>query len=162
MGRTGGSMKIAFESQLLMEEERTGIGWVADGILREIRKQRPEDTMQLNYFKLRNLSEGTPKGIQEYVDLGYQARCARFSFSAYRMMWNLLPLPYSHFFGSDTDITFFFNYYIPPGVKGRKVTIFHDMAYKVFAETARRRTKAMLNANMKSACRRGILGIRGK
>ncbi len=147
-------MKIAFESQLLMEAEKTGIGWVADGILRQLRRQRPEDTMQLNYFKLRNRSAGRPASIEEYVQLGFQDVSARFSFSLYRMIWNVLPLPYSWFFGNDTDVTLFFNYYIPPGVKGKKITIFHDMAYKRFPETVRARTKMMLDSNMEQACRR--------
>ncbi len=147
-------MKIAFESQLLMEAEKTGIGWVADGILRQLRRQRPEDTMQLNYFKLRNRSAGRPASMEEYVQLGFQDVSARFSFSLYRMIWNVLPLPYSWFFGKDTDVTVFFNYYIPPGVKGKKITIFHDMAYKRFPETVRARTKMMLDSNMEQACRR--------
>lgn len=150
----GGYMKIAFESQLLMEEEKTGIGWVADGILRQLRQQRPEDVMQLNYFKLRNRSAGRPASIEEYVQLGFQDRCAFFSFSLYRIVWNLLPIPYSWFFGKDTDVTLFFNYYIPPGGKGKCITIFHDMAYKVFPETVRSRTKMMLDSNMEQACRR--------
>ena len=78
-------MKIAFESQLLMEAEKTGIGWVADGILRQLRRQRPEDTMQLNYFKLRNRSAGRPASMEEYVQLGFQDVSARFCFSLYRM-----------------------------------------------------------------------------
>ena len=147
-------MKIAFESQLLMEEEKTGIGWVADGILRELIKQWPEAELQLNYFKLRNRSAGRPPGIQEYVNLGFQDVCAFFSFSLYKLIWNMFPIPYNRFFGKDTDITFFFNYYIPPGVKGKRVTIFHDMAYKVFPETVRTRTKMMLDSNMVQACKR--------
>ena len=147
-------MKIAFESQLLMEEEKTGIGWVADGILRQLRQLRPEDEMQLNYFKLRNRRAGRPASIEAYTRLGFQDACAFFSFSLYRMIWNVLPIPYSWFFGRDTDVTLFFNYYIPPGVKGKRVTIFHDMAYKVFPETVRARTKMMLDANMETACRR--------
>jgi glycosyltransferase involved in cell wall biosynthesis len=147
-------MKVAFESQLLMEEEKTGIGWVADGILRELRRQNPEDLYQLNYFKLRNREGGRPASMEEYVQLGFQDVCAFFSFGFYKMIWNICPIPYSWFFGKDTDITLFFNYYIPPGVKGKRVTIFHDMAYQVFPETVRARTKMMLDANMKKACRR--------
>ncbi|WP_434309598.1 glycosyltransferase family 4 protein [Hominifimenecus sp. rT4P-3] len=147
-------MKIAFESQLLMEAEKTGIGWVADGILRELKSLDTKDQLQLNYFKLRNHSAGRPPGIEEYVNLGFQDVCARFSFSLYKMMWNIFPIPYSWFFGKDSDVTFFFNYYIPPGVKGKRVTIFHDMAYKVFPETVRSRTKMMLEANMVKACKR--------
>jgi len=147
-------MKVSFEAQLLLEAEKTGIGWMADRLLREMRRMAPEWELQLNYFKLRGHGEGRPAAMQEYADLGFGDHCAFYSYSLYKMMWNLLPIPYSYFFGKDSDITFFFNYYIPPGVKGRKVTVFHDMGYKVFPETIRKRTMMMLNANMDTACKR--------
>ena len=147
-------MKVSFESQLLMEAEKTGIGWVADEVIRAIRKLEPDWELQLNYFKLRNRSAGRPAAMEEYIRLGFRDVCAFFSYSGYKMMWNVVRIPYSFFFGKDSDVTFFFNYYIPPGVKGKKVTIFHDMTYKVYPETVRTRTRMMLNANMLNACKR--------
>lgn len=44
-------------------------------------------------------------------------------------------------FGNEMDITLFFNYIIPPGVKGKTVAFVHDMAYKAFPETIRKETK---------------------
>lgn len=145
-------MKIAFDAQLLMEAEKTGIGYVADGLCRAMKKQNKKDVLQMNFCRLREIA--VPASLQEYYKLGFKMRCARGSYTAYKMAWNFIPWPYSRFFGKDADITMFFNYYIPPGVAGKKVTMFHDMAYRVFPETVRQRTKMMLDMNMANACKR--------
>jgi len=147
-------MKMSFDAQLLLEEEKTGIGWMADRTLRELRRMVPDWELCLNYFKVRNAHGPKPAAMQEYEQLGFRTDCAFASYSLYKMLWNALPFPYSSFFGRDSDVTLFFNYYIPPGVRGKKMTVFHDMGYKVFPETIRRRTLMMLNANMENACKR--------
>ncbi|MEF2639472.1 MAG: glycosyltransferase family 1 protein [Lachnospiraceae bacterium] len=147
-------MKVSFDAQLLLEAQKTGIGWMADRLLREMRRIDPKMDLQLNYFQLRDYKNGTPEAMKEYLDLGFREKRAFCSYSLYKMLWNWIPYPYSSFFGKDSDISFFFNYYIPPGVKGKPVTVFHDMGYKAFPETVRKRTMMMLNANMEKACRR--------
>ncbi|MDD3036230.1 MAG: glycosyltransferase family 1 protein, partial [Candidatus Saccharimonadaceae bacterium] len=81
-------------------------------------------------------------------------KCKWFHDAIYRMIWSFLPIPYSLFFPKDVDVTMFFNYVIPPGVKGRKVTIVYDMAYKAYPETVRKRTKDMLDIALKKSCKR--------
>ena len=144
-------MRYAFDAQLLMEAEKTGIGYVADCLLREICRQDKEDELQLNYYSLRK--PAVPESLREYMKMGFRLRCGKGSYTAYKAAWNVIPVPYSHFFGNDADVTMFFNYYISPGVKGRKVTMFHDMGYKAFPETVRFRTKNMLDLNMGKACK---------
>ena len=144
-------MRYAFDAQLLMEAEKTGIGYVADCLLREICRQDKEDELQLNYYSLRK--PAVPESLREYMKMGFRLRCGKGSYTAYKAAWNIIPVPYSHFFGNDADVTMFFNYYISPGVKGRKVTMFHDMGYKAFPETVRFRTKNMLDLNMGKACK---------
>ena len=144
-------MKYAFDAQLLLEEEKTGIGYVADGLLRAIRAMDREDTLQLNYYRFHK--PWVPDELKEYMKLGFHLRCGKGSYTAYKAAWNVVPVPYSHYFGKDADVTMFFNYYISPGVRGRKVTMFHDMGYKAFPEAVRFRTKAMLDMNMARACK---------
>lgn len=69
-------------------------------------------------------------------------------------MWNFIPVPYSFFFREKADATIFFNYAIPPGVKGRKIAFIHDMAYIACPETVRARTRNFLNLSMKRTCLR--------
>lgn len=144
-------MKYAFDAQLLLEAEKTGIGYVADGLIRAIRKMDREDILQLNYYSLRKPE--VPDALREYLKMGFHLRCGRGSYTAYKAAWNAIPVPYRHFFGKDSDVTLFFNYYISPGVHGKKVTMFHDMGYKAFPETVRFRTKNMLDMNMAKACK---------
>ena len=147
-------MKVSFDAQLLLEAQKTGIGWMADRLLREMRRIDPKMDLQLNYFQLRDYKNGTPEALKEYLALGFRQKRAFCSYRLSNMLWTWLPYPYSPFFGKAPAFSFFFNYYIPPGVKGKPVTVFHDMGYKAFPETVRKRTMMMLNANMEKACRR--------
>ena len=65
------------------------------------------------------------------------------------MIWNIIPLKYNWFFGKNADVTHFFNYHIPPGVKGKTVVTVHDMTYKRYPETVKLKTKKMLDINLK-------------
>ena len=148
-------MKLAFEAQLLLDREKTGIGHMADEMITAIRKIRPDWDLQLNYMSIREcLKREHPAAMETYAAGGFHIKRGFFSATAYKMLWNVLPVPYSLFYGRDADATFFFNYYIPPGVKGRRATIVHDMTYKAFPETVNQKTRLMLEANMKKAVSR--------
>ena len=64
-------MKVSFDAQLLLEAQKTGIGWMADRLLREMRRIDPKMDLQLNYFQLRDYKNGTPEAMKEYLDLGF-------------------------------------------------------------------------------------------
>ena len=82
-----------------------------------------------------------------------------FSGYLYRAASTFLPVPYSWFFGSKSDITHFFNYIIPPFVHGKKVVTVHDMVYKAFPETVRGRTRFMLEMGLKRSMKRADIII---
>ncbi len=146
-------MKIAFDAQVLIKGEKTGIGWYAENILMRMPGLK-EDTYQLNLFTLGYTKEQLSNAFK-YADLGYRInKCVWFHDVLYRMMWNFFSVPYSLFFRKSDDITFFFNYVIPPGVKGKKLVIVHDMAYKAYPETVRKRTRRLLNIALKKSCKR--------
>lgn len=146
-------MKISFDVQLLLRGEKTGIGWCADNILKSMSNCTKYD-YELNCFTLGYTDEQL-KNIEKYSALGYSInKCTWFHNFLYRMIWNLVSVPYSLFFGKDSDITFFFNYVIPPGVKGKKITMVHDMAYKAHPETVRKKTRTLLNIALRKSCKR--------
>jgi glycosyltransferase involved in cell wall biosynthesis len=135
-----------------MKGEKTGIGWCAENIL--YRMPHYQEELVLNCFTL-GYSEDQFINVNKYKKLGYRVdSCNWFHDVLYRMLWNLVPIPYSLFFHKKTDVTVFFNYVIPPGVKGRKITFVYDMAYKSYPETVRNRTKNMLNMSLRKSCRR--------
>lgn len=146
-------MKISFDAQLLLKGNKTGIGWCADNILRTM-PHNVENKYQLNCFSLGCSNEQLQKIIR-YSQWGYDInKCSWFHNKIYRLLSQLFYVPYSLFYGNDSDITVFFNYIIPPGVKGKKVVMVHDMAYKVYPETIRKRTLYMLNKSLIKSCER--------
>lgn len=145
-------MKISFDAQLLMKGEKTGIGWCAENILQ--RMPQYQNDFELNCFTL-GYNKEQLTCVDKYQKLGYKInRCHWFHDVIYRLIWSLIPIPYSMFFPKKTDITVFFNYVVPPGVRGRRVAFVYDMAYKSCPETVRKRTKDMLNIALKRSCKR--------
>ena len=146
-------MKIAFESQLLLNGNKTGIAWCADNLIRGIAKSTDYEC-QLNYFS-KGCDEEKLAAMREYQAVGATLKpCGFFKMPWYKLIWLFLPLPYHWFFGSDCQITQFFNYVIPPGVKGRKITIVHDMAHLACRETVGLKNRIWLDLTLKQSCRR--------
>lgn len=61
-------------------------------------------------------------------------RCNLMPFGVYRRIWHILPLPYSRLF-PPVDVNLFFDYIVPPGVKGKVITTIHDMGFLRYPET---------------------------
>ncbi len=150
MGRK--QMKIAFDAQLLLKPDLTGIGRYAENILKNFKQQTYE--LELNVLVGKHEKVYLP-AVEEYKKYGYKIR-KNFGCSGvlYKLITAVLPLPYHIFFNGDMDATIFFNYIVPPGVKGKKIVFIHDMAYKVYPETLRIRTKIWLNLNIRRSKRR--------
>lgn len=147
-------MKIQFDIQPLMDSQKTGISITAENIISQISKQYKNNTYVLNYFALFHRSEKRQFIKNLVSNGGIPNECRWFHANAYKLLYNFIPVPYSLFFGGDADITHFMSYYVPPGVKGKVITMVYDMVYKVYPETVKRKTLYMLNLNMENACRR--------
>lgn len=146
-------MKIQFDTQLLFRKNKTGIAWSAQNILLNLNRKK-EDKYELNFF--------CDKDIKDYEEAVCLLREKGYSFNTskkmpsrlYKLVSSLIYMPYSLFFGKDVDVIFFFNYIIPPGVKGKKVVYVHDMAYKSCPETVRWQTRMLLNKALVNSCKR--------
>lgn len=152
-------MKIQFDAQLLLDEQKTGISWTAQKLIEGMVKSGRQNDYTLNYFALFQLLKKR-KFVSKLIELGCSSNeCRWFHYSLYKLIYNLVPVPYSLFFGNKADITHFMNYHIPPGVKGKTVTMVYDMVYKVFPETMNTKTRFMLYLSMKRTCRRADIII---
>ena len=145
-------MKIAFDGQLLLNEEKTGIAWNTHNLVLELLKY-PENTCTLQWFR-----EGRTNrqlgSLNVYRQAGCRIECcSRISHTLYKLLWMVVPVPYRLLFRTKADITQFFNYAVPPGAHGKRVTFFHDMAYRSYPHTVSRRTKIWLRLCMKRSCR---------
>ncbi|NLT07986.1 MAG: glycosyltransferase family 4 protein [Ruminococcus sp.] len=145
-------MKITFDAIPLIADKITGIGWCEAGQTMAMARSYPENDYEYSFFT--DKSGTALERISPFAGDNIGLNTSKFPKKLYRGMSAMLPVPYSQFFGGDSDVTHFFNYIVPPGVKGKTVVTVHDMVYKAFPETVRGRTKLMLNMGLKSSMKR--------
>lgn len=146
-------MKIALDGQPLLNQNKTGIAYYEDGLLKHLLKEYPQDEYGIDIFT-KGRNQEKQKIISDYsVKLKIQ-ECNWFSGKLYRMFTLLLPLPYRWFFREERDITHFCNYVIPFGVRGKKVVTVHDLAFHEYPDTIRWRTMLMLKRNLRCSLKR--------
>jgi len=147
-------MKIAFDAQPLLSGTKSGVGFCEDGLVTTLLKQYPENEYVLEYFSLRNHGVKEEK-LKKYTEKkAGLSPCKWFPGSLYRMASAFLPVPYCMMFPKKKQLTHFFNYYIPPFVRGKKVTTIHDMTLHAYPETVRKKTLWFLRKTLKpSICR---------
>ncbi|NRY60528.1 glycosyltransferase family 4 protein [Clostridium beijerinckii] len=58
-----------------------------------------------------------------------------FPYGVYRRVWNYVPIRYNFLFNDKSDIYHFFNFIVPPRIKGKIITTIHDMTYELYPET---------------------------
>ena len=75
-------------------------------------------------------------------------------YGVYRRLWNCLPLPYGNMFPNDADLSLFFNFIVPPGVRGRVATVVHDLTYLRYPETMKESNWQHLSRGMPSSIER--------
>ncbi len=148
-------MKIAFDGQLFLKGNKTGIAWYAHNIVKELSKISDNDCI-CNYFSKVTWSDKEGELKDRYKGIEMQS-CTFFDNVLYKMVWPFIPIPYRLFFKKKADVTLFFNYALPPGVKGKKVVVVYDMAYKTCPATVRKKTRYWLNLMLRQSCRRADL-----
>lgn len=142
-------VKIAFDGGLLLKKDKAGIAWSAHNLILELLKY-PQNECTIRCFHSRRM-----RLLEEYQKAGCRIECCRwFHGFLSKLLWAVDLVPYSLFFGNDADIIQFFNFTIPPGVKGKKAVFIHDMAYQSCPGTVRKKTRLWLELNMKKTCRR--------
>jgi len=148
-------MKIAFDAQLLLSEEKTGIGWNEYYLIDELTKNNAEEIKyQLNLFNSPQDKEGKEL-IQKYIDRRCNVRIAsKCSIPYVSVIWRRLFNKYQNLFGRKSDITVFFNYEVPKNVGTKTAVYVCDVNYLVFPETVESRTLKWLNDNLKDYCDR--------
>lgn len=143
-------MKIAFDGQLLLGKDRTGIAWNAHNLILELAKDQ-DNECTIQYFKSRHTSS---QRLEEYQRAGCRAECCSwFRYVLYKYLWLVFPVPYRIFFHTRPDITQFFNFTVPPGVRGKRIVFIHDLAYRACPQTVGRKTRVWLELSMKKSCR---------
>ncbi len=142
--------------------KRTGIGVYTYEIARHL-----TDTADMHFsgnifnFRGRNDNSSALSGVEIPIS---ESRV--FPYGIYRRMWNLLPFSYERFFGVKgenatdndyADLSIFFNYIVPPKIRGKVMTTIHDMTYVRYPETVdvrnMRRIKGGIDYSVKRSSR---------
>jgi len=146
-------LNISFDVLPLISENMSGIGYCQAGLVGEMIKSHPEDCYTYEYFSRKD-HEIKRNRLSVFMQKNCRTNESHFSGFLYRSVMNIIPVPYSFFFGKKSELTHFFNYIIPPFVHGKKVVTIHDMVIKAYPETVRFRTKQFLYTGMKKSMRR--------
>lgn len=147
-------MTVVFDAQPLTDSQKTGIGYCEAEIVKSMMAQFPHHKYVFPFFCFRREDEKRWLLSAFQVAGGILRGSKSFPASAYKLLSAFVPVPYFFFFGADGDITHFFNFLLPPGVRGKSVLTVHDMAYLVCPETVRFKTKMMLRLTLKKSCQR--------
>lgn len=146
-------MNISFDVLPLISENMSGIGYCQAGLVGEMVKSHPEDRYTFDYFSRKD-HEVKRNRLAAYMQDNCSVNESHFSGFLYRSIMNIIPVPYSLFFGKKAELTHFFNYIVPPFVHGKKVVTIHDMVIRAYPETVRFRTKQLLLTGMKKSMKR--------
>lgn len=146
-------MKIVMDGQPLLNLNKTGIAYYEDGLLKNLLSEYKEDEYGVDIFTFKHREE--KRGYLSCYDQRLQiSECSWFSGTLFRMISMFFPIPYRLFFGDKRTITHFCNYSVPFAVRGKKVVTVHDLTFREYPETVRKRTLLMLQRNLKKSIRR--------
>lgn len=143
-------MKIAFYGQPLLSDSKTGIAYCEEGLVRSFLKAYPQNSYYTDIFTCGEKKDA----IYKLGDRIKSNECKWISERVFKMISLIVEIPYHWLFPEDREITHFFNYVVPFGVKGKKIVTVHDLAFREYPETVRGRTMLMLKRHLKQSIRR--------
>lgn len=147
-------MKISVNIQPLLHSDKSGIGFYEAELIKAMGRLDNENEYVLDFFSLKN-SDDKIKTAEKYAGKNIKLNpCKWFSATVYQLLWAVIPIPYRLFFREKSDVSHFYNYYVPPFARGKKAAVIYDAVIKDFPETVRFKTKLMLRLTLKSSIRR--------
>lgn len=122
-------MNVALELQPCCGK-RSGIGMYTYELAKRMRGEHElEFAGNVFNFLGRNDNAGALSGIEMPVRVQKSM-----PYGVYRRIWHMIPLSYHALFPA-ADLNVFFNFIVPPRVKGKVITVIYDMTYLRFPET---------------------------
>lgn len=147
-------MKISVDVQPLLSGNKTGIGFYETEVLNALSELDNNNEYYLNFFSLRNTRSKIECAEKLFGGKGKIQICKWASYSVVKKLWYLFPVPYKCFFREETDVSLFFNYYVPPFTYGKTITVIHDMTVKDMPETMSTKTRFALSHTLKQSIKR--------
>lgn len=123
-------MKIALELQPCLKK-RSGIGVYTYELARCLQGYKDIELFgNIFNFMGRNNIEDDIRGLEFKKNY-----CWLMPYGVYRRVWHHIPVGYNDFFKEQVDISHFFNFIVPPRVKGKIVNTIHDLTFELYPET---------------------------
>lgn len=127
-------MKISLELQSCLKN-KSGIGIYTYELTKRLQQYKDiEFNGHIFNFINRNDISKDLEGIDIEKNI-----CLLFPYGVYRRIWHYIPIKYNWLFRDNADIYHFFNFIVPPRIKGKVITTIHDMTYELYPETMDKR-----------------------
>ena len=146
---------IAYNVQPLAQEKLTGIGNYANDVLKNLLPNQKEYELHVFDFLSRN---GAPDIVRTHlgdsiVD-NHLMTVKGIPLSVYIRMGKAgRVIPYEKLTGTSSDVTIFFNYLAPEGLKGKSIITIYDMVCKRYPETMDNRNRKLLQRHLDASAR---------
>lgn len=135
-------MKIALELQPAIKN-RTGVGWYTYELIKRLKSSENEYFAYIFNFLERNDLN------RELGELNIETVVSKYiPYGIYNRLWNYVPISYNNLFPEKADIYHFFNFLVPPRVKGKVIVTVYDMVYKQYPETMAKKNIARLERDL--------------
>ena len=116
-------MKVALELQPCCGR-RSGIGVYTYELAKRLRSENGLEFCG-NLFNFAGRNDNT-EALKEVAIPIRESRM--FPYGVYRRIWDIVPVSYDSLFPGKADLTIFFNYIVPPRIKGDVMTAVHDVS----------------------------------
>lgn len=141
-------MKIAFDAYPIASKNLSGIGIHAENIASRICRRADCELLLYDFLRRRNSKKILAKRVPDAPILENNL----LPYGVYVKIWDRFPVYYNSLFGSKADIYHFFNFLVPPKVKGKIVNTVHDLVFFTFPETVEKSNLARMTKNIQRSC----------
>lgn len=138
-------MKIAFELSLLLYR-KTGVGQYCENIVREL--VRLNINNEVTFYGVMFDFLGLKKSNKQLRELKLVPRSVKWlHYGVYRRLWSAIPIKFNRICRNPAEIHHFFNYIVPPYIKGYVVLTVYDLVYLKHPDTMSNRNLRNLKMN---------------
>ena len=151
-------MNISININPMCDANKSGIGYYQTELVRNMAALDSDNVYSFSRFRAKDPSRAVspPEWLTE------KGGCHQnnlMTMAVYQLICGFLPLPYSWFFKGSADISMFFNFFLPPVAKGKKVVVVYDTVINDFPETVKGRNKLLLKLNIRRSIKQADLVV---
>lgn len=127
-------MKISLELQPCLKN-KSGVGVYTYELAKRLQCYKDlEITGDIFNFLNRNNNNRDLQGL-----IFNKSVCALFPYGIYRRIWHCIPIKYNNLFKEEVELTHFFNFIVPPNIKGKVINTIHDLTFMLYPDTMDKR-----------------------